>query len=47
VALLEVHWPTSGTTQVFTDIAVNQGVVVTEFADVYRKLDWKPIALPK
>src|SRR5207253_7072787 len=25
VALLEVHWPTSGTTQVFRDIAVNQG----------------------
>lgn len=46
VALLEVHWPTSGTTQIFRDIAVNQGVVVTEFADGYQKRSWKPIALP-
>jgi hypothetical protein len=47
VALLEVHWPTSGTTQVFRDLAVNQGVVITEFAKDYRKRTWKPIALPK
>ncbi len=47
VALLEIHWPTSGTTQVFRDIAANQAIEVTEFADHYRKLDWKPIPLPK
>jgi hypothetical protein len=47
VALLEIHWPTSGTTQLFRDLAVNQGVVVTEFATDYQKRTWKPIPLPK
>ncbi len=32
IALLEIHWPTSGTTQVFRDLPVNQAVAVTEFA---------------
>ncbi len=44
VAELEIHWPTSGTTQVFRDVAVNQAIEVTEFAGHYRKLDWKPVA---
>ncbi len=47
VALLEIYWPTSGTTQVFRDVAVNQGVVITEFARDYQTRTWKPIALPK
>jgi hypothetical protein len=47
VAVLEVYWPTSGTTQVFRDMTVNQGVVITEFAEEYQKRTWKPIALPK
>jgi FG-GAP-like repeat/ASPIC and UnbV len=47
VALLEIHWPTSGTTQVFKGLAVNQAIEVTEFAPNYRKLDWKPIPTPK
>jgi hypothetical protein len=47
VALLEVHWPTSGTTQVFRDIAADQAIEVTEFAKDYRKLDWKPIPAPR
>jgi hypothetical protein len=47
VALLEVHWPTSGTTQVFRDVAVNQAIEVTEFATEYRRLNWTPIPLPK
>ena len=47
VALLEVRWPTSGTTQVFRDLDVNQGVVITEFAKDYRKLERKPIPAPK
>jgi hypothetical protein len=47
VATLEVHWPTSGTTQVFRDVPANQAIEVTEFTAEYRKMDWKPIALPK
>ena len=47
VATLEIHWPTSGTTQVFRDIAANQAIEVTEFDDKYRTLDWKPIPMPK
>ena len=47
VAVLEVHWPTSKTTQVFRDVAVNQAVEVTEFAQEYRKLDWKPVPAPR
>ena len=47
VATLKIHWPTSGTTQVFHDIAANQAIEVTEFTDHYRTLDWKPIPLPQ
>jgi hypothetical protein len=47
VASLEVHWPTSRTTQVFRNIAVNQAIEITEFAESYRQLDWKPIAAPQ
>jgi hypothetical protein len=47
VALLEIHWPTSGTTQVFRDIATDQAIEVTEFAKSYRSLDWRPIPQPE
>jgi hypothetical protein len=47
VATLEVHWPTSGTTQAFRDIPADQAIEVVEFANDYRKLDWKPIPVPK
>jgi hypothetical protein len=47
VALLEIYWPTSGTTQVFRDVPVNRGIEVTEFATDYRERNWKPIPLPK
>ena len=47
VALVEVHWPVSGTTQTFHDIAADQAIEVTEFADRYRPLNWKPIPAPK
>jgi hypothetical protein len=47
VALLEIYWPTSGTTQVFRDVPVNRGIEVTEFATDYRERTWKPIPLPK
>ena len=43
VVLLEVRWPTSGTTQVFRDIAADQSIEVTEFAETYRPLLWKPV----
>jgi hypothetical protein len=47
VATLEVHWPASGTTQVFRDIPANRAIEVTEFDDKYLTLDWKPIPMPK
>ena len=47
VALLEIHWPTSGTTQIFHDIAADQAIEVTEFAESYRPLAWKPLPPPK
>jgi ASPIC and UnbV/FG-GAP-like repeat len=47
VATVEVHWPVSGTTQIFHDIAINQAIEVTEFADKYRPLNWKPLPAPK
>jgi ASPIC and UnbV/FG-GAP-like repeat len=46
VALLEIHWPASGTTQVFRDIPADQAIEVTEFADAYRPLNWKPTLQP-
>lgn len=47
VARLEVFWPTSGETQVFEDIAANQGIVITESVMDYEKRSWKPIPTPK
>jgi hypothetical protein len=47
IAELEIHWPTSGTRQVFKDIAADQAIEIMEFATDYRKLDWKPIPLPQ
>ncbi len=47
VALLQIEWPTSGTTQVFHDIDINQSIEVTEFATNYQTLKSKPISLPK
>ncbi|MHC5537189.1 CRTAC1 family protein [Singulisphaera rosea] len=44
VATLEITWPTSGTTQVFRDIPTDQAIEITEFADNYKSLGWKPIA---
>jgi hypothetical protein len=47
IASLEVYWPTSGTTQVFRDVAADQAIELTEFAESYRKLDWKPLPVPE
>jgi hypothetical protein len=38
IAELEIHWPTSGTTQVFRDVDVNQSIEVIEFDTAYRRL---------
>jgi hypothetical protein len=46
-AVLEIHWPTSGTTQVFRDIPADQGIEITEFADSYHRLRWKPVPRPQ
>jgi hypothetical protein len=47
VARLEIHWPTSRTTQVFHDIPADQAVEITEFSEGYRALNWKPLEQPK
>lgn len=47
VAILEIYWPTSRTTQTFRDLALDQAIEITEFADNYKKLDWKPIRVPQ
>jgi hypothetical protein len=47
VASLEIHWPTSGTTQVFHDIAADQAIEVTEFAESYRPLNWRAVPGPE
>ncbi len=43
IAVLEVYWPTSGTTQTFRDIAADQAIEIAEFAVSYRPLNWKTI----
>ncbi len=35
IAVLEIYWPTSGTTQVFRDIAADQAIEITEFEKDY------------
>jgi hypothetical protein len=47
IAELEIHWPTSGTTQVFRDLEVNQSIRVTEFADTFEVQKYEQIPLPK
>ncbi len=44
IAMLEIHWPTSGTTQVFRDLSADQAIEVTEFADQFRVLTRKSIS---
>jgi hypothetical protein len=45
IATLEIHWPTSGTDQVFHNVAANQAISITEFADDYERLEWTSIKL--
>jgi hypothetical protein len=44
---LEIHWPTSQTTQVFRNLDVNQAIEVTEFSGAYRKLNWPRVRVPE
>jgi hypothetical protein len=47
VASLEIEWPASGTKQVFNDMAVDQALEITEFADSYRVLQHRQVPLPQ
>lgn len=47
IATLEIHWPTTKTTQVFHDIDADRSIEITEFATDYRTLNPKPIVLAK
>ena len=47
VATLQIDWPTSGTTQVFRDIAANQLIEITELENTYKTSRPKPIPLPE
>ncbi len=47
VAVLEIHWPTSRTTQVFHDIPVDRAIEITEFAESYRTSNRKPVPQPE
>jgi hypothetical protein len=47
VAVLEVYWPTSGTTQTFRDLPAGRAVEITEFESDVRVREYKPRALPK
>jgi hypothetical protein len=47
VAVLQVEWPTSGTTQILRDIQANQKIELTEFDQGYKTLSHKPIPLPE
>ena len=45
IGVLEIHWPTSGTTQVFRNVAANQAIEVTEGENQYRVVPQKPVPI--
>jgi hypothetical protein len=45
--LLDVHWPTSATTQVLHNVDANQVIEVTGSAVTCRKVTTTPIAVPR
>ena len=47
VETLEIHWPTSNTTQTFHNLAANQALEITEFAAKPRELHWTPLPVPR
>ncbi len=46
IATLEVHWPVSGTTQVFRDLKPNQALRIVEFENQPQPREYRPIPLP-
>lgn len=47
ISELTIHWPTSGTTQTFRDLDVDQSIRITEFAEEFEKLDYKRLPVPQ
>jgi hypothetical protein len=45
IVQVEVQWPTSGTRQVFTDVAKNQVIEIREMADRYTNVERQPLPL--
>ena len=45
IATLEIEWPTSKTKQVFHNVAVDQYLEITEFAEAFTKKEFKPISI--
>jgi hypothetical protein len=45
-AVVEVYWPTSGTTQVFRDVAADQAIDITESCDTLKVLHLPPFTPP-
>lgn len=46
ISRLEIHWPSSGKTQVFHNLQSNQAIEITESATEFRKLNWTAIPVP-
>jgi hypothetical protein len=46
VSRLTVAWPTSRTTQVFTDVAADQMIAITEGTDSYKSIHQSPLKPP-
>jgi len=44
--MMEIEWP-SGTTQKFGAMPANQAIEISEGENIFRKREYKPIALPK
>ena len=47
LAMLQIDWPTSGTTQVFRDLPANQSIEITELGEGYKQISRAAIALPE
>lgn len=47
IELLEITWPTSGTTQTFTDVPIKKSLRITEFAETFEEVPYVTIAYEK
>ncbi len=47
VALMEIHWPASGTTQVFRDLPADQTIAIDELATMWQASRRKPLPQPE